>query len=88
MLLANQSNKFIPRAVIVDLDPTSVEEVRNSEMGNMFYSENIMNGLCSADTNWALGRYIYSDGILHQTMDRVKFYFGNSVIAEKRSGVL
>lgn len=49
----NSKCEFTPRALMVDLEPTSEDVVRGSEFGKMFRQENFLTGQSGAGNNWA-----------------------------------
>jgi tubulin beta len=53
----SNSGRYVPRAVVVDLDPSSVDTVRAGTCGALFRPENFVVGRSSASNNWALGCY-------------------------------
>ncbi|XP_074602347.1 tubulin beta-1 chain-like [Brevipalpus obovatus] len=54
------SNSYVPRSVLVDLEPGAIDSVKNGPIGSMFRPENIVYGHGGAGNNWAKG--YYSDG--------------------------
>ncbi|EED43334.1 tubulin beta chain, partial [Enterocytozoon bieneusi H348] len=38
----SSSNKYVPRAVLVDLEPGTMEAIRNHPMGNIFRPDNFI----------------------------------------------
>ena len=49
----NSKHEFIPRAIMIDLEPGVVDMVRGFEYGKMFRQENFLNGFSGAGNNWA-----------------------------------
>ena len=57
------SNKYVPRAVLVDLEPGTMDSVRSGPLGNLFRPDNFVFGQSGAGNNWAKGRkfaFMYS----------------------------
>ncbi|PNF26386.1 Tubulin beta-1 chain [Cryptotermes secundus] len=54
-----QSNKgtHIPRAIVVDLEPGTVQSVKCGPLGQLFSQDNFVHGSTGAGKNWAKGRY-------------------------------
>ena len=50
-------NKYVPRAVLVDLEPGTMDSIRSSALGNMFRPDNFVFGQSGAGNNWAKGHY-------------------------------
>lgn len=47
--------KFFPRAVLVDLEPATLDAVRSSVSGQMFPPDNFVFGQGGSGNNWAKG---------------------------------
>ncbi|KAJ2896376.1 tubulin/FtsZ family protein [Zalerion maritima] len=62
------SNKYVPRAVLVDLEPGTMDAVQSSPLGGMFRPDNFVIGQSGGGNNWAKGHYTVGvelvDGIL------------------------
>ena len=50
------SNKYVPRAVLVDLEPGTMDSVRSGPLGGLFRPDNFVFGQSGAGNNWAKGR--------------------------------
>ena len=49
--------KYVPRAVLVDLEPGTMDSVRSGSMGRIFRPDNFVFGQSGAGNNWAKGHY-------------------------------
>ena len=49
--------KYVPRAVLVDLEPGTMDSVRNGPYGQIFRPDNFVFGQSGAGNNWAKGHY-------------------------------
>ncbi len=49
--------KYYPRAVLVDLEPGTMDSVRGGPYGRFFRPENFCFGQSGAGNNWAKGHY-------------------------------
>ena len=49
--------KFVPRAVLVDLEPGTMDSVRSGPFGAIFRPDNFVFGQSGAGNNWAKGHY-------------------------------
>jgi tubulin beta len=47
--------KYVPRAVLFDLEPGAIENVRASPLGEVFRTGNFVNQNLGAGKNWAKG---------------------------------
>ena len=50
------ANKYVPRAVLVDVEPGTMDSVRSGPLGNLFRPDNFVFGQSGAGNNWAKGR--------------------------------
>jgi tubulin beta len=50
------ANKYVPRAVLIDLEPGTGDAIRSGPFGKLFRPDNIVNGQSGAGNNWAKGR--------------------------------
>ena len=49
--------RYIPRAVLVDLEPGTMDALRAGPLGNLFKPDNYCFGQSGAGNNWAKGHY-------------------------------
>ena len=49
--------KYVPRAVLVDLEPGTMDSVRSGPYGQIFRPDNYVFGQSGAGNNWAKGHY-------------------------------
>lgn len=57
-------NKYVPRAVLVDLEPGTMDSVRSGPLGNLFRPDNFVFGQNGAGNNWAKGRELISMSVI------------------------
>lgn len=50
------ANKYVPRAILVDLEPGTMDAVRSGPLGALFRPDNFVFGQSGAGNNWAKGR--------------------------------
>ena len=66
-----QNCRFVPRAVMCDLEPAQIYSLRCSKIGRMFNPEHFIAGSYGAGNNWARGYYTEGaellDGVLEVT---------------------
>ncbi|GAA6018688.1 hypothetical protein JCM10207_009013 [Rhodosporidiobolus poonsookiae] len=65
-------NKYVPRSVLVDLEPGTMDVIRASPMGNLFRPDNFVFGQSSAGNNWAKGHYTEGAELVDNVMDVVR----------------
>ncbi|XP_072754752.1 tubulin alpha-1 chain-like isoform X1 [Anoplolepis gracilipes] len=66
------SGKHVPRAVLVDLEPTVVDEVRSGTYKQLFHPEQMITGKEDAANNYARGHYTIGKEIIDITLDRIR----------------
>jgi hypothetical protein len=49
-------NKYVPRAILVDLEPGTMDSIRSGPLGSLFRPDNFVFGQSGAGNNWAKGR--------------------------------
>ncbi|KAH7864199.1 hypothetical protein Vadar_026922 [Vaccinium darrowii] len=49
--------RFVPRAVLMDLEPGTMDSVRSGPYGQIFRPDNFVFGQSGAGNNWAKGHY-------------------------------
>jgi len=64
--------KYVPRAVLVDLEPGTMDAVRGSAFGQIFRPDNFVCGQGGAGSNWAKGHYTEGAEMVDSIMDVVR----------------
>ncbi|XP_026726523.1 tubulin beta chain-like [Trichoplusia ni] len=64
--------KFVPRAVLVDLEPGTMDAIRAGVYGQIFHPDNIVYGATGAGNNWAKGYYTEGADLLESVLDVVR----------------
>uniref|UniRef100_A0ABD2WWQ8 Tubulin beta chain n=1 Tax=Trichogramma kaykai TaxID=54128 RepID=A0ABD2WWQ8_9HYME len=64
--------RYIPRTVIVDLEPGTIDAIRSSAIGDIFRPDNYVFGQNGASNNWAKGHYTEGAEIVDQVLDVVR----------------
>uniref|UniRef100_A0A1I8HV16 Tubulin beta chain n=1 Tax=Macrostomum lignano TaxID=282301 RepID=A0A1I8HV16_9PLAT len=64
--------KYVPRAVLIDLEPGTMESVRASSFGMLFQPDNLVFGKSGAGNNWAKGYYTEGAEIIDKVMDVIR----------------
>ena len=49
--------KYVPRAILLDLEPGTMDSVRAGPFGQIFRPDNFVFGQSGAGNNWAKGHY-------------------------------
>jgi tubulin beta len=66
------SNKYVPRAILVDLEPGTMDAVRSSSFGALFRPDNFVFGQSGAGNNWAKGHYTEGAELVDSVLDVVR----------------
>ncbi|RYO97525.1 hypothetical protein DL764_007290 [Monosporascus ibericus] len=66
------NRKYVPRAVLVDLEPGTMDAVRSGPFQNMFRPDNFVFGQSGAGNNWAKGHYTEGAELVDQVLDVVR----------------
>ncbi|CAK1603773.1 unnamed protein product [Parnassius mnemosyne] len=64
--------KMVPRVVMVDLEPTVIDEIRNGEYRQLYHPEQLITGKEDAANNYARGHYSTGRDILEPVMERLR----------------
>ncbi|KAK8402009.1 hypothetical protein O3P69_001233 [Scylla paramamosain] len=67
-----QGGKFVPRAVLVDLEPGTMDSIRSSAYGQFFKPYNFCFGQSGAGNNWAKGHYTEGAELVDNVIDVVR----------------
>ncbi|XP_024209381.2 tubulin beta-8 chain isoform X2 [Pan troglodytes] len=65
-------SRYVPRAVLVDLEPGTMDSVRSGPFGQVFRPDNFISGQCGAGNNWAKGHYTEGVELMESVMDVVR----------------
>lgn len=71
-------NRFIPRAIQVDLEPGTIDALKSSPIGSLFKPDNLLFGANGAGNNWAKGHYTEGAELVEEVMDRIRKEIENS----------
>mmetsp|Transcript_6035 Transcript_6035/g.9026 ORF Transcript_6035/g.9026 Transcript_6035/m.9026 type:complete len:446 (-) Transcript_6035:169-1506(-) len=64
--------KYVPRAVLFDLEPGVIDAVRASPLGELFRPDNMINQNAGAGNNWAKGHYTEGAEMIDQVLDAAR----------------
>uniref|UniRef100_A0A4W5QIR9 Tubulin/FtsZ GTPase domain-containing protein n=1 Tax=Hucho hucho TaxID=62062 RepID=A0A4W5QIR9_9TELE len=65
--------KYVPRAILVDLEPGTMDSVRSGPFGQIFRPDNFVFGQSRAGNNWAKGHYTEGAELVDSGMDEMEF---------------
>ncbi|KAA8901642.1 hypothetical protein DIURU_003170 [Diutina rugosa] len=66
------SGKYVPRAVLVDLEPGTSDAIKQSKIANLFRPDNFIFGQSSAGNVWAKGHYTEGAELVDSVLDIVR----------------
>lgn len=72
MYLVFLDYKFIPRAILVDLDPGTISATLSSQYGRLFNPDNFVAGEAGTSNNWAKGYYTEGAELADTALDLVR----------------
>jgi len=64
-----QSGRYVPRAVLTDLEPGTMDAIRAGPFGGVFRPDNFVFGQSGAGNNWAKGHYTEGAELVDSIMD-------------------
>ncbi|KAA8491961.1 Tubulin beta-1 chain [Porphyridium purpureum] len=67
-----EGGRYVPRAVMMDLEPGVVETIRSSKFGQLYRPDNFVHGQSGAGNNWAKGHYTEGAELIDQVLDVVR----------------
>eukprot|EP01083_Nonionella_stella_P126047 381334_1 len=71
-LLHDSNHRFIPRSILIDLDPCPLDAMHMSPTGSLFKESNVVCGASSAGHNFAKGYYTEGNELIDEIMDCVR----------------
>ena len=64
--------RYVPRAILFDLEPGTMDSVRAGPFGQLFRPDNFVFGQTGAGNNWAKGHYTEGAEIIDSVLDVVR----------------
>ncbi|KAJ3186282.1 alpha-tubulin [Gaertneriomyces sp. JEL0708] len=64
--------KYVPRSVLIDLEPGTMDSIRGSRYGALFHPDSFINGQSGAGNNWAKGYYTEGAEMIESVLDVVR----------------
>ncbi|KAL7067570.1 putative tubulin beta chain [Cryptosporidium serpentis] len=64
--------RYVPRAILMDLEPGTMDSVRAGPFGSLFRPDNFIFGQSGAGNNWAKGHYTEGAELLDAVLDVVR----------------
>ncbi|EFR02299.1 tubulin alpha-2 chain [Nannizzia gypsea CBS 118893] len=67
-----RDNKYVPRSIFVDLDPSPIDEIRTGPYRQLFHPELLISGKEDAANNYARGHYTIGKELVDNVIDRIR----------------
>ncbi|CAL9098618.1 unnamed protein product [Musa acuminata subsp. burmannicoides] len=68
----SSGGRYVPRAVLMDLEPGTMDSVRSGPFGQIFRPDNFVFGQSGAGNNWAKGHYTEGAELIDSVLDVVR----------------
>jgi len=69
---SKEDAKWVPRGILIDLEPSTLDDVRNHHIGGLFRPANLIFGHSGAGNNWAKGHYTEGPELIENIQDRAR----------------
>ncbi|GAA5995185.1 tubulin beta chain [Rhodotorula paludigena] len=66
------NSRYVPRAVLVDLEPGTMDVIRGGPLGGLFRPDNMVHAQSGAGNNWAKGHYTEGAELVDSVLDVVR----------------
>lgn len=70
--VAIKNEKYVPRSVMVDLEPGTMDTIKSGEYGDLFRPDNFVFGQNGAGNNWAKGHYTEGAELVDQVLEIIR----------------
>jgi len=64
--------RYVPRAILMDLEPGTMDSIRAGPLGQIFRPDNFVHGQSGAGNNWAKGHYTEGAELIDAVLDVVR----------------
>lgn len=72
ILIFSCAGRYVPRAILMDLEPGTMDSVRSGPYGQVFRPDNFVFGQTGAGNNWAKGHYTEGAELIDSVLDVVR----------------
>jgi tubulin alpha len=66
------AGKYVPRSVFVDLEPSTIDRVRNGQYKKLFHPSSLLSGKEDAANNYARGHYTVGKEMIEPTLECIR----------------
>jgi len=63
---------YVPRAVMIDLEPTTINQVRRGDYGKLYHPDQLISGKEDAANNYARGHFTVGKELLDTSLNRIR----------------
>uniref|UniRef100_A0A914DG24 Tubulin alpha chain n=1 Tax=Acrobeloides nanus TaxID=290746 RepID=A0A914DG24_9BILA len=70
--LETGADRYVPRAIFVDLEPSVIDEIRTGQYSKLFHPEQLINGKEDAANNYARGHYTVGKELIDPVLERMR----------------
>ncbi|KAF5398671.1 Tubulin beta chain [Paragonimus heterotremus] len=67
-----QGQKYVPRAILLDLEPGTMDVIRSGPFGKLFRPDNFVHAQSGAGNNWAKGHYAEGAELIDTVLDALR----------------
>jgi tubulin beta len=67
-----KGDKYVPRALLVDLEPGVLNDIKSGHLGTFFRPENMIHAANGAGNNWAKGHYTEGSELVESVLEIVR----------------
>lgn len=67
-----REGRFVPRSVMVDLEPSVIDTVKSGKYSKLYNPSNLLSGSQDAANNFARGHYTVGKDMVDKVMDRIR----------------
>ncbi|ETO21912.1 tubulin, beta chain, partial [Reticulomyxa filosa] len=68
----DEEKQFVPRAILVDLEPGILESIKAAPTAKMFKSDNFISGKDGTGNNWGKGYYTEGSRVIDECVEVVR----------------
>eukprot|EP01098_Paradermamoeba_levis_P007515 TRINITY_DN3105_c0_g1_i1.p1 TRINITY_DN3105_c0_g1~~TRINITY_DN3105_c0_g1_i1.p1 ORF type:complete len:449 (-),score=155.22 TRINITY_DN3105_c0_g1_i1:304-1650(-) len=69
---SSNAGRYVPRCIMVDLEPTVIDEVKTGKYAKLFSQEGLLSGKEDAANNYARGHYTVGKDMVESVLERVR----------------
>ena len=68
----SHQGRYVPRAILVDTEPTVIDQVKTGEMKGLFHPNYLISGKEDAANNFARGRYLIGNEMIPAILETIR----------------